>query len=475
LPKRYFLNIATGEVAWEPPRAGEVITLASISRSVENVRQDALAHSCRNPEPEAVRKAQMARGTNEDSFYTEPMPFEPMARRPGSTHDIASMPWRYFSQVCICHVIMWSLATVWTTYFEVVGLTGGGVATNPAQCFDLEAEGMPHSWPHRFFRPSMVACAPETGTLFAGDGFELFKSDLTSIGTAPGLRHVSFSARAPPSRSFAVFDGGRRLLLLDGSGFLLTEVAMDQGHGVPIGTVFRQWSVSLRLGTALQAISVVSAGDTCTSIGFGEGSHQGPDSIDAEVTGEAHRNASEADAPFGPSWAVLAATERGDIVMLCPEAGHVEPVYVVAPARAIGGNQEVLGLHRGGDGALWLFTAASASVMGANGGGVVDGDSTALPSPTLRAWDAGGTLMGQWQLPAGRRWAAGICAAFATGLREPPNDGSGESNTRGFIMSADRPVDGSLVTNPEILYVRTDRLALVGPHSTVADDSLATY
>jgi len=465
--KRYFLNIATGDLAWEPPAAGDVITLSSISKSVEDVRQDVLAHSRRSPVRETVRKAETSPGTSE-----EPVPFEPMARRPGSTHDIASMPWRYFSQVCFCHIILWSLSTIWIAYFEVAGLTGGGVATSdPAQRFDLEAEAVPHSWPHQFFRPSMVACAPETSTLFAGDGFELYASDLAGSGIPPRLRHVSFSARAPSSRSFAAFDGGRRLLLLDRSGLQLTEVAVERSRGVQIGTILRQWSISLRLGTALQAISVVSAGDRCTGNRFSGGSHEGPDSIDAEVSGGARHNATEAEVLLGPTWAVLAATERGDIVVLCPEAGRVEPAYVVAPAMAVGGSQEVLGLHWGGDGALWLFTTAPAGVMGARSGGVADGDRATKSSPTLRAWDAGGASMGQWQLPPGRRWAAGLCAALPADLRKPPTDGSGESDTHGFIVSAERLVDGSLVAYPELLQVRTDRVTLVGPRSLDAEDA----
>eukprot|EP00811_Abedinium_folium_P014887 NODE_2386_length_2223_cov_3.762405.p1 GENE.NODE_2386_length_2223_cov_3.762405~~NODE_2386_length_2223_cov_3.762405.p1 ORF type:complete len:662 (+),score=199.56 NODE_2386_length_2223_cov_3.762405:85-2070(+) len=105
---------------------------------------------------------------------------------------------------------------------------------------------------------------------------------------------------------------------------------------------------------------------------------------------------------LGGDWAALAATRQGSIVALCPRGGELRPAYTIAQVPRAA-SAELLGLHVGSAGELWLVSRNRS-------------DDTA----ELHGWNARGMAVGVWQLPSGdgahhHTWLPGLCGA-ANGL-----------------------------------------------------------
>lgn len=144
------------------------------------------------------------------------------------------------------------------------------------------------------------------------------------------------------------------------------------GNGTQVRAAVR-WVVDERLSDMIRAFAVVvgdQAKHACTSIG-----------ASASASG----------------WALYAATEKSEVVSLCPsDTGFLEPRFVLSsspPELVVDkSGDDPLGVLLDRQGRLWLMERTA------------DGHHT-----EIRAWSSDGPFVGAWQLPSDRRWATGLC------------------------------------------------------------------
>lgn len=336
--------------------------------------------------------------------------------RPGSRHDPAAMPWRYFWQLSTSVACFWVLSGFWVLLDCVPG--ADQVLVSWIALSELTPESTPHAnpldfellsvnWPHRFFRPSALGC--EGSHLVLGDRFTVHTLKIPSplAGSLVHLQQSLAARELPPSwRALDVVtqrgnDGLpiATLLVLEAEGRVVME------HSLASGTAFasdkaapRRWAISISLGSTLRTIVAVPEGSQSeaahTSITCGE------------------RTRSEVLVP----WALYGSTAKGDVVALCPRRRtdnslELEPVYAIADTR--GENWAVNGLHMDENGTLWYLM-----------------EQATVSSAELHAWTAEGDHQ-YWRLPGGRRWASGLCALDgAQGLLAAATAGTSSPHTR---------------------------------------------
>jgi len=174
---------------------------------------------------------------------------------------------------------------------------------------------------------------------------------------------------------------------------LCNPVSTGQAAQVPA----RRWPLGQNLEAALSAITPMDGTDASSLCGV-------------------------ASAP----WALYCATDRGEVIALCPMGGKIEPMHVIIAAPALlaaeahaPGGDEVLGLHLDDTGIFWLLVKVWNSTR-----------------TELRGWTAdSGAPHGTWPLPPGRKWTSGLC-----GLRRH----------QGFIAASNRLSD--LGAHPEVWW-----------------------
>eukprot|EP00929_Paragymnodinium_shiwhaense_P103358 TRINITY_DN6682_c2_g1_i1.p1 TRINITY_DN6682_c2_g1~~TRINITY_DN6682_c2_g1_i1.p1 ORF type:complete len:1087 (-),score=227.29 TRINITY_DN6682_c2_g1_i1:138-3398(-) len=355
----------------------------------------------------------------------EPMPFAPMARRPGSTKDSTSIPWKYYAQVCVMNIALWAFSTF--LFLVEIGDTrivlprtpkatmrasayqeeAGMLQTESDDAVELRPSLLPSSssrlpvqWPHKYFRPTGLAC--HNSTMLLGDSFSWYFASSPSLAAskvldADGLQQMH-RLRVPdlPAawRSAALRDEGR-LLLLEEPGRSVVEVLLHPGTSSASAasserpTVERRLQVSQRVQQPLRAIATAGAEAGCPS---------------------------DAKADEDASLSLFGVTESGDIVLLCQDADVLEPLHTVAtiPSRRSSGQCRVgstcsaaaaagaagetrpglLGMHHDRSGALWAMWQSG---------------SGAASRAEVAAWSPEGLPMGSWTLPAAHRWAPGLC------------------------------------------------------------------
>lgn len=460
----YWIHSGTGHVQWEMPTSGQVIDLQCMTQSVQALKErvanaygvSAAAEASSSALPASSSSSKRASlsnklqsgarklatavgrdllsegsGASRDSLPAPardqagpdfdldstgpalsaaeqaPTPFQPMARRPGSSHQLQSMPWKYFMQICVCNMILWGSTIFWLMFVDTVDegappridakafseSAGPGFLTSPSAAVRLGGV----DWPHKFFRPSAIACAGRT--LAVADSFAVHLTEVMAeqgaCGGDSGPPQLSSLRRLPlhnvtepwksvalacaedladeDNRSSSVRTCSALLLSSDGSAVFEQLVVLD-GTG-PAAVSARRWDLGLMLDSPLQAIAAIGGQDAlalCT----------GRLSLD-----ERGRE---------PDWALYGVVASGEVVSLCPVAGALEPQHVVADLPALHGRGEFLGLHFDGAGAMWLLSLAA------------DGRRA-----ELRVWAGEGASAPRdvWRLPEGRRWAPGLCAA----------------------------------------------------------------
>jgi len=410
----YFVNTLTGEVSLEAPPFSQVIDFPAVNASVEALQ----------------------RGLPQEP----PSLFRPMARRPGSRYDAASMPWKYLRQASLAATYLWAVSILYIGIYEFLPQSPTAAVTMlVSKDEEVQQISRVHvSWPHAFFRPSALAC---TGNdLMVADKYMVHIAQMPSAWPSSELQDRSVEEgdaqlRIQPLRlanlstywkslSVASEDtsaGSEQctsLFHLEVDGFAVVE------HPIPkkgcSGTVStRRWVLSARLRSAVRAIQAVTGAPA------------------VEMCQQRRNPSSSMEA----RWALYGASEHGEVVLLCPEASGatLEPRFVVAgpfplqdaaAAPTYGAAEvvsEILGLWHDEGHAVWLLTR-------------VVGSKQAL----LRAWTSGGALLGTWQLPAGRRWVSGLC---------------GLGGGRGFLVTS---VPEALGAQPEIWRLRPSLTTCVG-------------
>lgn len=218
-------------------------------------------------------------------------------------------------------------------------------------------------WPHKFFRPSALACTDKA--LIVADKFAIYTAEPFSSNSSLLLRPlVAAGVLQSPFRALAAArtgSGGNKcpaLLLLERPGLAVIE------HSLCADVTVR-WPLGRSLEGVLLSIALM------------------------DDEGAAALCSPAAAAP----WALYGVTDRGEVIALCPMAGQIEPMHVVlaAPGSPAGDSaqldNEALSLHLDKAGMLSM-----------------------LEQSRLSTWvTESGAQQGAWQLPRGRKWASGLC------------------------------------------------------------------
>mmetsp|Transcript_134861 Transcript_134861/g.419019 ORF Transcript_134861/g.419019 Transcript_134861/m.419019 type:complete len:462 (+) Transcript_134861:1-1386(+) len=392
-PLPFFVNAWTSEVHWEAPPGAQIIAvpeLAPAPTSVRTMDEELDGEATLVPlSLEMERRKKVAR------------------RRPGSKYDQASMPWKYFTQITLCTIGLWAMSLLYCFKDRkyLLAPRSPSVAPSSAQLVQLE-------WPHEFFSPVALACRGDR--LFLGDRFEIYAGELPPLPSRAEvwplrLEPVLLSEDLPgPWLAFDVLCGGgagpgacASLLLLAVDGRTLWQLPLPQVRGRrPAAAVSpRRWPLGLSLEAGLLAFAAL----------------EGP-----AATGHCSRDGG-ASGRGGPAWAVLGATERGEVVVLCPRNGQLQPARRIGLGPQATSAEELLAVHADGQGALWRLARGGRGEASGGGGGAALRSSAA----------ADGSPPQTHLLPPGRAWARGLC-----GL-EPG----------GFVLAAE-------ADRPELWHVR---------------------
>eukprot|EP00927_Polykrikos_kofoidii_P040663 TRINITY_DN3470_c0_g1_i2.p1 TRINITY_DN3470_c0_g1~~TRINITY_DN3470_c0_g1_i2.p1 ORF type:complete len:1063 (+),score=135.04 TRINITY_DN3470_c0_g1_i2:105-3191(+) len=409
----YYMNIFTGDVTWTRPDQEHLLNLSKLADDV-SLLENRLVEETQGA---LITAASSMENSPAEHWGKEPI-FPSLARRPGSTHHGNSMPWRYFRQVCLLNIALWSVTTAWVFYTAAfdsfrhrqkhTNLAGLARLSHPGRS---KAVSVGVRWPHQFFRPSTIAC--DGVELLVRDRFNLYVSDLPSLNiqenellhTTPSLklRHLRIPDFVEPWKALAfapsMNSSSTSLLLLGKSGRDIEEIALETPRGG--SRTLRRWTVSHRLESPLQTFIVLSRTSVAACNDPNKVGDAGADDNDVGAD----------DAPTTRSeegWAVYGVTHEGELVLLCPDPkrGSLEPMYalfsVAQPfSTAIEEWSDVIGLHLDGASTFWFLTRRA----------LADDEELA----DVSAWTLDGVFRGRWVLPRGRRWSSGLCAPAARG------------------------------------------------------------
>lgn len=409
----YFLHLRTGNVHWDPPAVGNIVSLPLIASTIQQLSDfskleqcseqgDPTRLSCSQPSQPCPRDEEIQALETEPtdvqriSPQSSPTNLAPMRRRPDSKHESLSMAWKYFSQVGIMAVCMWAVTLFWMCVLGSFGFdarTGVTTSAHLASCekqsgsgsmfsreamplvsknelasstsWSLSADRLDLAWPHRLFQPTALTCAGST--LVIGERFAVYAT--TSSSLPEGLsqdQHYTTAVVSPdmpsPWRALGMNAGGAHLFLVEAGGKAVLQKPLAGGAGGDDDSSVRRWALGPGADFSLKAITIF-AGDLASSL--------------CAVLGVA-----------STEWALYATTSAGEIVSLCPfREGQLAPVH----ATAIESNVDLLGIASNDGGALWLLTNSSSGTE-------------------LRRLSSDRTRDGVWELPASRHWAMGLCS-----------------------------------------------------------------
>mmetsp|Transcript_83439 Transcript_83439/g.150526 ORF Transcript_83439/g.150526 Transcript_83439/m.150526 type:complete len:1021 (-) Transcript_83439:152-3214(-) len=418
----YWVNSRTADVSWNHPGAAQIIDLPLLGISVNALHSRVSTSASReqrgNGEVEAPVRGGLPRQTGAVRFRlpeapaisrfdrasaSESLPFELMPESPNSTVSSSQLPWHTFQQTCRAWVCLWLITMLAITcdpkYYDSPHA--------PREIYDRKAlVQLQTVWPHAYFRPSALSCSGAGKTLILGDQFSIYTADLPPAGELqnqsssawPSSQEIEFEPAISTMdlgsttwRSFGLlygkgqdsFSSATALLLLSTDGTVVVERDLgSHSHNKLI-----QWTISPMLDHVLQAIQPV------------EGA-------------EADKCASKASGFVNLGWAIYAATDAGQVVVLCPALNHMlQPLHVVLALRRRKSapsfmsvvdshtgtvkvvREKIIGMHVDVSASvLWLFVSSTTG------------------KAEIRAWDLSGKgVLGRWPLPSGRRWAHGLC------------------------------------------------------------------
>mmetsp|Transcript_4991 Transcript_4991/g.11061 ORF Transcript_4991/g.11061 Transcript_4991/m.11061 type:complete len:826 (+) Transcript_4991:70-2547(+) len=338
-------------------------------------------------------------------------PFEVMAERPDSTSKARAMAWTYFSVTCFAVTVVWLAAVV----VILVDPSYRESTIAPSEKYSRSAwKQLNMTFPHAYFRPFALGCTPSR-RMAISDHFMIYVTDLpedikylnrvsdkTSIsdfqkswkgvGIADWISNhangSSIAAASQPQRSskrrkadiVPSRSSHEVVFILHNDGATVEERAFG---GDRHGELRQSWQISAAMHSTVDAIEAVGG--------------------ELSIACKADRRS-----PYR-GWGLMAATDRGHVMLLCPSnQSTLEPHHVVASLQrrssapwVVAGVDihKILGVHVDVHREiLWL--------MAARGDGVAE----------VRGWALNtGQLIGNWDLPTGRRWATGICGLGKSG------------------------------------------------------------
>lgn len=376
-PLPYFLNAWTSEVCWTAPVGARIINLHDTTLPISEMQG---SPSMRAPDSET---------SGMEHFEIEEPEAEAAAkRRPGSSHDQASMPWKYFMQLTLFMMGLWFATFVYCIVDRDYLLVG---SPKPRITPGL-TEQVTLSWPHEFFSPVAVTC--KGGTMFIGDRFEIYASQLPAELPSPSSQRgqtpeawplkleqlflaeelpapwISFDVLCGPAKHL---EGCTSLLLLDRNGRTVWErpLPLHPGNSTSGGPTQR-WPLGASLDVGLRTIALVDGRDAARHCG----------------------GSSKASRPSPTQWALLSATEHGEMIVLCPRDGQLQPARRMARDLQASGTPEVLAVHSDAQGRVWHVARSDGGAGGA--AKLASGGGGALPPKA-------------WRLPRNRQWARGLC------------------------------------------------------------------
>ncbi|CAE7915635.1 unnamed protein product, partial [Symbiodinium sp. KB8] len=373
----YWVDAHSGQVTFRQPASGEIIDLARLSATIQDIQQR-IDHSPKHAD-EAIVAA-------------EALPFELMPETPDSEESTKNLPWKCIQRSCQMQILLW----IFTMVVIAVDSDYHASRLAPADLFDQSSvKPVEMYWPHGAFRPSALSCNPEAKKFVLSDQFEIYGADLILEGkeedlyqgTLP-LKNVTLNPALPtaslrtPWKSIGYLHKRQRVLLLDRDGRSIVE------HSLNMGTSYTEtkWLLSESLPQRLEVIQPVE--------------DKGAGVCATKDTGLVN-----------VGWALYASTDSGQVVILCPAAGRLlQPLHMVVSLRRRAASKSVMRLvdsHTGAvkvqrekiigvqkdvyEGVLWLMVATTEGLT------------------EIRAWDVSSGQVGRWWLPTGRRWAQGLC------------------------------------------------------------------
>lgn len=361
-PLVFYINLDTFETAWAP--GAPHLDIATLLREVERLtgsrreRNRQSRQSARGMQRFEVEGAERqvpsddGRSSLVDAMSAAQRPFLPTMRRPGSSHEQSSMPWKYFMQITLSLIMAWLVTTVYCLVHPDTG---------------TKTRLMQTSWPHDFFEPAAMSCAGDQ--FYLGDRFGMYASQTAAtgepgrfdaaqieIGPEPEQSGQSGHGHMPwaPFASIAALKSGpTQLLVLQHDGRVIWELHRNYN---------KIWNISSRLPEPVRAIAVIAesvADRECA--GYGE-----------------------------QPWGVLASSWAGETLVLCPKEGTLHPRRRISKMEVHGRMVETIGMHLTST-SLWVLAKS-----------VEDGSSWLVRQARSGAKDI-------HQLPQGRSWATGLC------------------------------------------------------------------
>lgn len=361
-PLVFYINLDTFETAWAP--SAPHLDIATLLREAERLtgrrertRQNESGRGMQRFEVDGAERqvppSDDGRTSLVDTMSAAQRPFLPTMRRPGSSHEQSSMPWKYFMQITLSLIMAWLVTTVYCLVRP-----DAGTRTQLMQM---------RSWPHDFFEPVAMSCVGDQ--FFLGDRFGMYASQLAAtgepgrfeeIGTGPEQNghgrhsgHMGHMPWAPFASVAAVKSEPTQILVLQHDGRVIWELHRDYN---------KIWNISSRLPEPVRAIAVI-----------------GEAMADHECAGYGEQ-----------PWGILASSWAGETLVLCPKEGTLHPRRRISKMEVHGRMVDTIGMHLTST-SLWVLAKS-----------VEDGSSWLVRQSRSGAKDI-------HQLPRGRSWATGFC------------------------------------------------------------------
>eukprot|EP00928_Gymnodinium_smaydae_P042573 TRINITY_DN28640_c0_g1_i1.p1 TRINITY_DN28640_c0_g1~~TRINITY_DN28640_c0_g1_i1.p1 ORF type:complete len:648 (+),score=108.24 TRINITY_DN28640_c0_g1_i1:265-1944(+) len=366
--------------------------------------------------------------TNEQSPSDRVRPLQSQASRVaarfGTDHTDLSVPWSCFSRASVLASSLWGLGALWIALLQLRSFMQRTKSTHEQSLVLLTA-----TWPNAL-APASMSCS-DSGILF-GDGFKFYLKQwnqeeesgeswsLNADFYESGATDIPWAAATNASSMAALTEirGQAHALMLDIAGTSLLELAL----ALPERSSPPSRAASAAAGSlARRPLGVRLAGERLIALASPDGG--------------------DIASACGRAPAVIGCTASGKLVLLCRLEDRWEPARVLAKlprslldassARNVrgassgsavgiasasnasvgegigsGSSFEILGVQVDSRGFLWVLTtrrSGSGSAAGAS-------ETSATAGAELLSFEASGAVAGRWKLPAGRRWARGLCA-----------------------------------------------------------------
>ncbi|CAK9059329.1 unnamed protein product [Durusdinium trenchii] len=394
----YWVDCRSGQVVWSRPD-GMILDLVRITESVQELL-------------DRINSSEDVTGPMVDA---EALPFELMPITPESEMSSSILPWKSLQRVCLAQLLVW-LGSILVVLFDPMYYDTPIAPRELYNPFVLRKLNV--NWPHRHFRPSAMTCGTNDATVYVGDQFAIWSGELYWDQEAVELYDAdvhSLRGRRHLRRHERLADVEKRPLKLQnvtlhpvipaieleaawiGFGILRRKgkvlMLHQETHNLTEQSIY-PWipgKKTWRLGPALPSRNLVA-------LQLLEGS-------DAVVC-------SQRKGFVDMGWAVLAATDSGQVIVLCPTLeDELHPVEMLISLRHRKIAESVVSIvdsHTGSNSPrhrkiigvdldpemeiLWIFSQTS------DGGG----DLRLVDQRTARVVDV-------WPLPSGRWWAPGFC------------------------------------------------------------------